>query len=105
MAWLGSRRHLPGEAYQDMRAKYTLLPPKPPENPRAAPAPSGSAVASKLGRGHWQNSRGRLPVIAGNALRVFGASAQSSAISKSKTAPCPACAWLPVLAGMRLPVA
>ena len=49
-AWLSEQKALAWQkTYQDMRAKYTLLLPKPPENARAAPTPSATAVASGLG--------------------------------------------------------
>src|SRR5439155_20466104 len=43
-AWLGEQKALAWEkAYQDLRAKYTVLLPKPPENERAAAALSAKA--------------------------------------------------------------
>jgi hypothetical protein len=49
-AWLSEQKTLAWQKkYQDMRAKYTLLLPKPPENPRAGPVPSATAVASGFG--------------------------------------------------------
>ena len=49
-AWLSEQKALAWQkTYQDMRAKYTLLLPKPPENPRGAPAPSATVVASGFG--------------------------------------------------------
>ena len=49
-AWLSEQKALAWQkTYEDMRAKYTLLVPKPPENQPAAPAPSATAVAYGLG--------------------------------------------------------
>jgi len=49
-AWLGEQKAVAWEkAYQDMRAKYTVLLPKPPENASAAPAPSLNARAAASG--------------------------------------------------------
>lgn len=51
-AWLGEQKALAWEkAYQDMRAKYTVLLPKPPEIASAAPAPSANATATPFGFG------------------------------------------------------
>jgi peptidyl-prolyl cis-trans isomerase C len=49
-AWLGEQKVLAWQkAYQDMRAKYTVLLPKPPENANTAPAPSAHATAAASG--------------------------------------------------------
>jgi hypothetical protein len=56
-AWLGEQKALAWErAYQDMRAKYTVLLPKPPENASAAAAPvaNAGAVASGSSSGKAQ---------------------------------------------------
>ncbi len=51
-AWLSEQKALAwGKAYQDMRAKYTVLLPKPPENGSAAPAPSAAAASGLSGVG------------------------------------------------------
>jgi peptidyl-prolyl cis-trans isomerase C len=43
-AWLGEQKALAWEkAYKDMRAKYTVLLPAPPDNPKASPLASGSS--------------------------------------------------------------
>lgn len=46
-AWLGEQKVLAWDkAYQEMRAKYTVLLPRPPENASAAPAPVDNAAAA-----------------------------------------------------------
>ena len=51
-AWLSEQKALAWQkTYQEMRAKYTLLLPKPPENASAAPAPSASPAAIVSGLG------------------------------------------------------
>ncbi len=49
-AWLSEQKALAWEkTYQEMRAKYTVLLPRPPENASAAPSPSATVVASGFG--------------------------------------------------------
>jgi peptidyl-prolyl cis-trans isomerase C len=53
-AWLSEQKALAWEkAYQDMRAKYTVLLPKPPENASAAAAVSAKARAAASGSSNW----------------------------------------------------
>ena len=112
-AWLSEQKALAWEkTYQEMRAKYTVLLPKPPENASAAPAPSAS---SRLLPG-WGCSDALAKfqrMIAGIVLALLFAfsSAQAHEIRPAylelkETAPGQfSVLWrTPVMAGMRLPV-
>ena len=49
-AWLGEQKTLAWDkAYKEMRAKYTVMLPRPPENASAAPAPSATVTAAASG--------------------------------------------------------
>ena len=46
-AWLAEQKTLGWEkAYKEMRAKYTVLLPRPPENTNAVPPPAGKTSAA-----------------------------------------------------------